>query len=59
MVKIDGIHDIKKMMHGEHESQKKVTVGYVTDDNISKDLKNVGDKWTDSDGNEWIQSKIR
>ena len=55
MVKIDGIHDIKKMMHGEHESQKKVTVGYVTDDNISRDLKNVGDKWTDSDGNEWIQ----
>jgi len=31
MVKIDGVGDIKKLLHGEHEAQQKVTVGYYMD----------------------------
>jgi hypothetical protein len=54
-IKIDNIDDVKKLLVGEHESQNKITVGY---DGVNKDesvVRQIGDKWFDSDGNEWEQ----
>jgi hypothetical protein len=54
MVKIDSINDVKSLLHGNHESQQKIQVGYggeIKDEPV----RNVGDKWTDDDGNEWVQ----
>ena len=56
-IKIDNIDDVKKLLVGEHESQNKITVGY---DGVNKDesvVRQIGDKWFDSDGNEWGTEK--
>lgn len=55
MIKIDGVEDVKKLLHGEHEQQQKVTVGYVPENEQQKENRKVGDRWFDSDGNEWEQ----
>jgi hypothetical protein len=55
MVKIEGVQDVSKMLYGEHESQQKVTVGYNHVDSESLKVKKIGDRWKDSDGNEWEQ----
>jgi hypothetical protein len=55
MVKIEGVQDVSKMLYGEHESQQKVTVGYNHVDGESLKVKKIGDRWKDSDGNEWEQ----
>jgi hypothetical protein len=55
MIKIDGVQDVSKLLHGEHESQQKVTVGYNHIDEESLKVKKIGDRWKDSDGNEWEQ----
>lgn len=55
MVKIDGVDDIKKLLHGEHEAQQKVTVGYIPESEKEKESRQVGDRWFDEDGNEWEQ----
>lgn len=54
-IKIENLNDVKKLLVGEHESQNKITVGY---DGVNKDesvVRQIGDKWFDSDGNEWEQ----
>lgn len=55
MIRIDGVEDVSKMLHGEHESQQKVTVGYSNVDEETLKVKKIGDRWKDSDGNEWEQ----
>jgi hypothetical protein len=55
MIKIDGVEDVKKLLHGEHSEQQKVTVGYVPDSEKKSESRQVGEKWFDSDGNEWEQ----
>lgn len=57
MVKIDGVGDIKKLLHGEHEAQQKVTVGYIPESEKEKGSRQIGDRWFDEDGNEWEQKK--
>lgn len=54
-IRIDNINDVKKLLHGEHESQTKVQVS-VPEQQEQKTY-NVGDKWLDSDGNEWEQKE--
>ena len=55
-VKIDSIKDVEKLLHGTHESQTSVQVGYngEIEEKISR---KVGDRWKDSDGNEWEQKE--
>lgn len=55
MIKIDGVEDVKKLLHGEHVEQQKVTVGYVPENENLNGNRKVGDRWFDSDGNEWEQ----
>jgi hypothetical protein len=55
-IKIDNVNDVKKLLHGEHESQNKVQVGFDGNKKESVD-RTVGDKWFDDDGNEWEQKK--
>jgi len=55
MIKIDGVDDIKKLLHGEHEAQQKVTVGYVPEGQNVDGSRKIGDRWFDEDGNEWEQ----
>ena len=55
MIKIDGVEDVKKLLHGEHVEQQKVTVGYVPDNENANGNRNIGDRWFDADGNEWEQ----
>jgi hypothetical protein len=53
-IKIDSIQDVKNLLSGDHDSQNKIQIGYngeVKDSPIRK----TGDKWLDSDGNEWEQ----
>lgn len=54
-IRIDGIHDVKKLLHGEHESQTKVQV--AVPERVDTVSYKVGDKWIDSDGNEWEQKE--
>ena len=44
MIKIDGVQDVSKLLHGEHESQQKVTVGYNYIDEESLKVKKIGDR---------------
>jgi len=48
--------DIRKMVKGEHSSQNKIQVT-VGDEYKPTITRNVGDKWTDEDGNEWEQKQ--
>jgi len=54
-IKIDNVEDVKKLLHGEHESQNRVQVGYSGEKSEDTEIRKVGDKWFDSDGNEWEQ----
>lgn len=56
MVKIDSIDDVRQLLKNEHSSQTGIQVGYngEVEEKISR---KVGDKWTDSDGNEWEQKE--
>ena len=55
-IKIDSVKDVEKLLHGTHESQTSVQVGYSgeIEEKISR---KVGDKWKDADGNEWEQKE--
>jgi hypothetical protein len=57
MIKIDGVEDIKKLLHGEHSEQQKVTVGFTPDAEKQTESRNIGDRWFDADGNEWEQKE--
>ncbi len=54
-IKIENIQDVKKLLAGEHDSQNKVQIGYVGEKLEDTETRKVGDKWFDSDGNEWEQ----
>ena len=54
-LKIENIQDVKKLLAGEHDSQNKIQVGYDGEKSEDTETKKVGDKWFDSDGNEWEQ----
>ena len=54
-IKIDSVEDVKKLLHGQHESQTKVQVGFVEDKKENSQSREIGDKWFDEDGNEWEQ----
>lgn len=56
MVKIDSIEDVKKLLNNQHESQNQIQVGYGGE-TTDRPIRKVGDKWTDSDGNEWEQKE--
>lgn len=56
MVKIDSIENVKELLKGEHSSQTAIQVGY--DGEVEEKItRKVGDRWTDSDGNEWEQKE--
>lgn len=54
-IKIDSVDDVRKLLSGEHESQNKVQVGFVADKKEDDKSREIGDRWFDSDGNEWEQ----
>lgn len=55
-IKIDSVQDVKNLLHGTHESQNRIQVGY--DGEVKETpIRKVGDKWHDSDGNEWEQKQ--
>ena len=54
-IKIDDINDVKKLLSGEHESQNKVQVGFVTDKKEDGQTREIGERWFDADNNEWEQ----
>jgi hypothetical protein len=56
MVKIDSIDDVKKLLNNQHESQNNIQVGY-NGEIVDTPIRKVGDRWTDSDGNEWEQKE--
>lgn len=55
-IKIDSIQDVKNLLAGNHESQNKLQFGYepTEEPQVSRI---VGEKWFDSDGNEWEQKE--
>jgi len=55
-IKIDNIQDVKDILAGKHEAQNKLQVGYVPKEE-PKVTRTVGEKWFDSDGNEWEQKE--
>lgn len=54
-IKIDSVEDVQKLLHGQHDSQSKVQVGFVADKKEDGQTREVGEKWFDEDGNEWEQ----
>ena len=56
MVKIDSVQDVKELLKGNHASQNVIQVGY--DGEVEEKItRKIGDRWTDSDGNEWEQKE--
>lgn len=53
-IRIKGIRDVQKLMRDEHESQTKIQIA-VSSGQTEYIAREVGDKWTDADGNEWQQ----
>lgn len=53
-IKIDSVKDVEKLLKGTHEVQNTVQVGFngEVEEHVTR---KVGDKWFDSDGNEWEQ----
>lgn len=53
-IKIDSIKDVKDLLSGNHESQNTIQIGFngQVEEHISRA---IGDRWFDSDGNEWEQ----
>lgn len=54
-IKIESIEDVKKLLHGQHDSQNKIQVGYTENNKEDNQSRKIGDKWFDEDGNEWEQ----
>jgi hypothetical protein len=54
-IKIENIQDVKKLLAGEHDNQNRIQVGYAGEKLEDTEIRKVGDKWFDSDGNEWEQ----
>ena len=56
MVKIDSVQDVKELLKGNHASQNVIQVGY--DGEVEEKItRKIGDRWMDSDGNEWEQKE--
>jgi hypothetical protein len=53
-IKIDSIKDVKNLLAGTHQSQNKIQIGY-NGEILETPIRNVGDRWTDEDGNDWEQ----
>jgi len=53
-IRIDGVKDVEKLLHGEHESQNRISVSVPETKKKEIDRK-VGDTWVDEDGNKWEQ----
>lgn len=53
-IKINNIQDVKNLVSGNHESQNRIQIGY-TPEVPKKEIREVGEKWFDSNGNEWEQ----
>jgi hypothetical protein len=53
--KLRNIEALRKMLDGQHKSQTKSTFGYET---VKQEVeRQIGEVWTDENGNEWIQQK--
>lgn len=53
--KLRNIDALRKMLDGQHKSQTKSTLGYQkVREHVERE---VGEVWTDEQGNEWIQQK--
>lgn len=53
--KLRNIDALKKMLDGQHKSQTKSTLGYQkVQEHVARE---VGEVWTDEQGNEWVQQK--
>ena len=55
MAKLQNIKAVKEMIAGNHRTQTKNTVGFGEEKNFIK--REVGDQWTDGEGNIWEQKK--
>src|SRR5210317_1215300 len=55
MAKLQNIKAVKEMIAGNHRTQTKNTVAFGEGKDFIK--REVGDQWTDSDGNIWEQKK--
>lgn len=55
-IKINGIEDIKDILKGNHSYQNRIQVGYKPEEQ-PKEIRELGERWFDSDGNEWEQKQ--
>ena len=55
MAKLNNIKAVKEMIAGNHRTQTKNTVGFDEQKEFVK--REVGEQWTDDDGNTWEQKK--
>ena len=55
MAKLQNIKAVKEMIAGNHRTQTKNTVGFGEEKEFIK--REVGDQWTDDEGNIWEQKK--
>lgn len=55
MAKLNNIKAVKEMIAGNHRTQTKNTVGFDEQKEFVK--REVGEQWTDNDGNIWEQKK--
>ena len=55
MAKLNNIKAVKEMIAGNHRTQTKNTVSFDESKGVVK--REVGDQWTDNDGNIWEQKK--
>lgn len=55
MAKLNNIKAVKEMIAGNHRTQTKNTVGFDEQKEFVK--REVGEQWTDNDGNVWEQKK--
>ena len=53
--KLKNVKAVKEMVAGTHKSQTKTTVGFGETKTVVK--REVGDRWTDDNGNVWEQKK--
>lgn len=55
MSKLKNIKAVKEMLEGKHKTQTKKTVSFDKTKEVVK--RNVGDVWTDEDGQQWEQKR--
>jgi len=55
MAKLQNIKAVKEMIAGNHRTQTKNTVAFGESKDFIK--REVGDQWTDGEGNIWEQKK--